>query len=246
MKISIITVVYNRKNTIARAMKSIQNQSYQNIEHIIQDGGSTDGTIDIIKDLSNSKTLLESSKDQGIYDAINKGIKRTTGDIIGLLHSDDLFAEKDVLYKIVRAFKNSKIHATYGDLEYFSYKDSKKIVRKWTAGSFCKDKLYRGWMPPHPTLFLRREALVQFGYYDTKYKIAADYDFILRCFGTGDLNLFYINDVVVKMSTGGTSNKSLRNIIHKSYEDYRILKSHNIGGFMTLFKKNILKVKQFF
>ena len=245
MKISIITAVYNRRDTIAQAIRSVQSQSYQNIEHTIQDGGSNDGSLDIIKDNSDVRTFLQSMPDGGIYDAINKGISRAQGDVIGLLHSDDFLASKDVISKIANAMADPKIDGVYGDLQYVSAQDYFKVVRHWKAGLYGKKRLQFGWMPPHPTVYLRREVFDRLGVYDVRYKIAADYDAMLRYLGDGNVQMAYVPEVLVKMRTGGASNESLGHIVRKSAEDYAALRSNKIGGFGALFMKNAQKIMQF-
>ncbi|MBL4871534.1 MAG: glycosyltransferase [Robiginitomaculum sp.] len=245
MKISVITAVYNRRATIVDAMTSLQSQDYDNYEHIITDGGSTDGTLEEINKLSDHRTKMISGPDEGIYDALNKGIKRATGDIIGLMHSDDFFASDTVLSKISDAFNQSSIDGVYGDLQYVSATDPTNIIRHWKSGVFSQKKLARGWMPPHPTLYLRREVFDRLGLYDTSFKIAADYDAMLRWLGAGKIKLAYIPEVLVKMRVGGESNKSISKILQKSREDYRAIKSNNIGGYGTLAIKNLSKIKQF-
>ena len=245
LKISIITAVYNRKDTLAQAIESVQSQSYQNIEHIIQDGGSNDGSLDIIKDNSDARTFLQSMPDGGIYDAINKGISRAQGEVIGLLHSDDFLASKDVISKIANAMADPKIDGVYGDLQYVSAQDHFKVVRHWKAGFYTKKRLQCGWMPPHPTVYLRREVFDRLGVYDVRYKIAADYDAMLRYLGDGNVRMAYVPEVLVKMRTGGVSNQSLGHIVRKSAEDYAALRSNKMGGFGALVMKNTQKIMQF-
>ncbi len=245
MQFSIITAVYNNSKTLGHAIKSIQAQQYQNIEHVIQDGGSTDGSLDVIKRFADKRTSFESAPDNGVYDAINKGILRSQGDIIGLLHSDDFFASNEVLSKIAAAFENPEVDGVYGDLQYISASDTAKIIRDWRAGTFSVEKLKYGWMPPHPTVYFRRQVFDRYGLYDTSYKIAGDYDAMLRYLGTGELQLTYLPEVLVKMRVGGISNKSLIYIFHKSFEDYRSLRSNRIGGFGSLIAKNLSKITQF-
>jgi len=246
MKISIITAVLNRRDTIGSALNSLQEQTYGDFEHLIQDGGSTDGTLDEIHRCIDERCRVVSEPDSGIYDAINKGIARATGDVIGLLHSDDIFGSAEVLAMVCRALNDSAVHGTYGDLEYVSASDPGRVVRHWCAGEFDQRKLALGWMPPHPTLFLRREVLDRWGTYDTDYEIAADYDAILRWLGRGNISLAYIPEVLVKMRVGGESNRSLSRILRKSREDYRALRSNNVGGLGTLALKNMSKIGQFF
>ena len=245
MKISIVTAVYNREETLAQAIDSVQSQSYSSIEHIIQDGGSTDGTIDVINNRLNEKTFFESCPDAGIYDAINKGITRATGDVIGLLHSDDYLASEHLIAKIAEIMKNTKIDGVYGDLQYVSAKEPSHVVRHWKAGYYKASSLKYGWMPPHPTVYLRRSVFERFGMYDTRYKIAADYDAMLRYLSIGGIRLAYLPEVLVKMRTGGVSNKSIGHIMRKSKEDYDAIKINKIGGLMTLFSKNVRKISQF-
>ena len=245
MKISIITVVYNREATIARAIASVQSQTYQNLEHIIQDGGSNDGTIDIIKRMSNSNTSLQARLDNGIYDAINMGIERATGDVIGLLHSDDFLASTEIISKIACTLKDQNYDGVYGDLQYVSAKNTSRVVRDWKAGAFSKKSLRFGWMPPHPTVYLRRKVFDQLGVYNTDFKISADYDAMLRYLGLGQVQLAYVPEVLVKMQTGGASNQSLRNVFLKTIEDYTALKTNKVGGIGALLVKNVSKVKQF-
>ena len=210
------------------------------------DGASTDGTLELLRATVGPQTVLVSEPDTGIYDALNKGIALARGEVIGLLHSDDFFASPDVLAKVAAAFATPGIDAVYGDLQYVSAQDTSRVIRHWTAGSPSVAKLRRGWMPPHPTLFLRREVFERFGAYDTSYRIAADYDAILRYFGKGEINSAYIPEVLVKMRVGGESNKSLGKILKKSREDYRALRSNGIGGLGSLAWKNLSKVHQLF
>jgi len=245
MKISIVTAVFNRVDTIPDALCSVKTQSYQNVEHIIQDGGSGDGTLDVIRQFGASPSQLVSEPDSGIYDAINKGISRASGDIIGLMHSDDFFANDLVLQKIAEAFRDPEIDGIYGDLDYVSASDTGKIVRRWRSGPYRSDRLKRGWMPPHPTLYLRREVFDRWGLYDTSMSIAADYEAMLRYLVRGEIRLAYIPEVLVKMRVGGESNRSLSRILLKSREDFIALRRHGVGGINTLLAKNFLKLEQF-
>jgi glycosyltransferase len=245
-KISIVTAVYNRASTLPDVLSSLQSQSYAPVEHIIQDGGSTDGTLDVIKRLKNATVSLQSAPDGGIYDAINKGIARATGDIIGLMHSDDFFANDTILQQVAAALEDPSIDGVYGDLDYVNSDDTSRIVRKWRSGAYTPDRLAKGWMPPHPTLYLRKNVFQEWGAYDTSYRIAADYDAMLRYLVKGQIKLAYVPEVFLKMRVGGESNRSLKKIIQKSREDYRAIKSNNVGGLATLAVKNFSKIKQFF
>ena len=245
MKISVLTVVFNRADTIAAAIKSVAGQSYQNVEHVVIDGASTDATMSVIGANRHPNMVTVSEPDEGIYDALNKAIACSSGDIIGLMHSDDFFAHDQVLSKVADKFADPGIDAVYGDLDYISATNAGQILRRWKAGSFTPDKLRRGWMPPHPTLFVRRRVLEKFGVYNTSYRIAGDYDAILRWFGSPGFRAGYVPEVLVKMRIGGESNRSLARIMHKSREDYRALRSNNIGGLHTLAIKNLSKIFQF-
>lgn len=246
MKISVITAVFNRTGTVAHAIQSVQAQSYPNVEHIVQDGGSTDGTLATISELANSGTQLVSEPDEGIYDAINRGIARASGDVIGLMHSDDFFAHDHVLSRVAQAFEETGADGVYGDLDYVSADDPARVVRQWRAGDYQHVRLKRGWMPPHPTLYLRREVFERWGLYDTRYRIAGDYDAMLRFLLRGRISLSYIPEVLVKMRVGGESNKSLARIFRKSREDLSAIRENDLGGIGTLTFKNLSKIGQFF
>lgn len=245
-KISIITAVYNRENFVGNSLNSLQSQTWHNIEHIIIDGASTDGTLSIINSKMNASTVVISEKDKGIYDALNKGLRIASGDVIGFLHSDDFYSDEHVLEKIAKAFSNPAIDGVYGDLDYISKIGSERVIRHWHSGSYHPNKVGWGWMPPHPTLYLRKRVIEQYGPFDTAYQISADYDAILRYLVKGKIRLEYIPDVLVKMRMGGESNRSLSRILHKSYEDYRALHSNGVGGIGVLFCKNMRKLSQFF
>lgn len=245
MKISVITATYNREKTVLEALNSLRQQTYSDYEHIIQDGGSTDRTLEIVQAEADPKTHIVSEADGGIYDALNKGIKRASGDIIGLMHSDDFFATETVLEKVAAAFEDPSIDGVYGDLEYVSANDVTRVIRHWSAGPYRPELLSRGWMPPHPTLYLRREVFERWGYYDTQYQISADYDAMLRWLMQGKIKLAYISEVLVKMRVGGESNRSLGRIIQKSREDYRALRRNDVGGLGALIIKNFSKIGQF-
>lgn len=245
MKLSIVTAVFNREETIRDALASVQAQSYGPVEHLIQDGGSTDGTLDIIKAHATDTTHLVSEPDSGIYDAINKGISRASGDVVGLMHSDDFFAHNRVLERIAELFEDKNIDGVYGDLDYVSADNTKKVIRHWRSGPYKRALLKRGWMPPHPTLYLRREVFETWGLYDPDFRIAADYDAMLRYLWTGRARLAYLPDVLVKMRVGGASNRSLKQLLQKSREDYRALRRNGVGGAGVLLAKNASKLQQF-
>lgn len=246
MKISIITAVYNRAETVGHAIRSVASQDYLALEHLLVDGASTDGTLSAVEALRHPAMHVVSEPDEGIYDALNKGVGLATGDVIGLVHSDDFLAHEGVLTSVAKAFANPSVDAVYGDLDYVAAQDPSVVMRRWRAGNFSQRKLRWGWMPPHPALFIRRQVIENHGAYNTDFRIAADYDAILRWFGRGQVCAAYIPEVLVKMRVGGESNRSLGQIIRKSREDYRALRSNNMGGLGALAMKNVSKLPQFF
>lgn len=245
LKISIITAVYNNQKTIKSAIDSVLSQKYPFIEYIVIDGASNDGTLSVLNKNKANIDLLISEVDEGVYDAFNKGIKYATGDVIGFLHADDVYENSDVLTKIASVFQNSDNDALYGDLVYVKSNNLKKVIRYWKAGNYTKKSFYRGWMPPHPTLFIRKSIYNKFGGFNSKYKISADYDLILRFLFTKEIKTSYIQEVLVRMRNGGLSNRSFKNIYIKTSEDYLILKENKVGSFLTVFLKNLRKLNQF-
>lgn len=246
MTISIITATYNACQTIEAAIKSVINQTYPHIEYIIVDGGSTDGTIELIKRYKPFIHHLISEPDNGIYDALNKGINMATGDIVGFLHADDILDNDSTIDIIMQMFSDKNVTGVYGDLEYVQHQDTEKVIRYWESEPFKYQLLKLGWMPPHPTLFIRKTVYDTIGNFNLKFKIAADYDFILRCFSIPHYSFKYLPMVITRMRIGGASNKSIKNILIKSKEDLHALKQNKIGGIFTLLLKNISKLPQFF
>lgn len=225
LKISIITVAYNSSSTIEDTIKSVLSQTYDNYEHIIVDGGSKDNTIKIIekyKDKYGGKLKYISEKDNGIYDAMNKGIKMSEGDIIGLLNSDDIYDNNKVLEKIANTIKSEECDGTYGDLTYYD-ENLKKPKRKWITG---KGKIRHGWIMAHPTMYLKKEIYEEVGVYNTNYKIVADYDFIIRLSENKNFNLIYIQEDLIRMRLGGTSSDGLKGYWKNIKEANRVLKAN--------------------
>lgn len=244
MKISVITSVWNNKETIKDAIQSVLNQTYENIEYVVVDGGSSDGTVDIVKSYGDRISKFVSEKDKGIYDGLNKGVSLATGDVIAFLHSDDVYASDDIIALVAKEFEKGDLDGVYGDLIYTPKNDTSKVLRYWKSKKFESGLLKKGWMPAHPTLFLKRSVYEKFGAFDLGFKIAADYDFMLRVL-KGGINVRYLPRVLYKMRVGGESNKSLKNIMLKSEEDLKALKRNNIGGLCTLLIKNLSKIPQF-
>lgn len=246
MPISLITATYNSAGTLGDCLASVAAQSHTAIQHILIDGESTDATQALLLARSGVGAVVVSEPDEGLYDALNKGLSRASGEVVGLLHGDDVFAGPEVLAMVSKAFADPAVQAVYGDLEYVAQDNPDKVIRYWRAGEFVPAKLRYGWMPPHPALFLRRSVYERFGGFDTTYRIAADYDFVLRVFSQlRPEAVVYIPQVFTRMRLGGASNRSLGNILRKSREDYRALKTNGVGGLGTLVFKNARKLPQF-
>ena len=256
MKFSIITAVRNNKDHLRNAIASLRMQTFTNYEHIIVDGASTDGTAELIKELADEKTIWISEPDSGIYDALNKGIKMATGDVVCLLHSDDMFAEPKVLETVADVFKENEADSVYGDLLYvrpakhendnLHLTDTRKVVRWWRSGNYKHSSMRFGWMPPHPAFFVKRKVYQDFGGFDTSLQIAADYEIILRFLWKEKISAVYLRKVITKMTDGGASNRSLGNILIKSMEDYEAIKKNKIPfPLFTLVCKNFRKLPQF-
>ena len=246
MKISIITVVWNNEKTIKDAIDSILEQTYKNIEYIIVDGVSTDGTVEIIQSYGDKISKFISEKDKGLYDAMNKGINLATGDVVGILNSDDFYKSNDILETVVNEFKNKDIDCLYGDLEYIDSKDTSKVLRYWKSKPYKEDLFEKGWHPAHPTFFIKREFYKKYGLFNLDFKIAADYEIMLRFLKKYKLKPSYINKTFVKMRVGGESNRSIKNIIKANLESYRAWKLNglNINSVIFLLKP-LSKISQF-
>lgn len=245
MKVSIITVVFNNESSIQESINSVSTQTYSDIEHIIIDGGSTDGTLDIIKNNEDKIFSWVSEGDQGIYYGMNKGINLETGDIIGFLNSDDFYADRKVIEKVVNVFKSHNVDSVYGDLVYVS-KKSERRIRLWNSGKYSSGIMEKGWMPPHPTFFVKKAIFDKYGLFNTDFTISADYELMLRFLHKHSISTFYIPEVLVQMRTGGKSNR-ISNYISKYKEDYEAMRINNIKfPFFCLLNKNISKIPQFF
>jgi len=244
MHLSILTVTYNSRSTLQEAYASLLGQSFKDWEWIVQDGGSSDGTLEWLESFSDARVNWVSEKDHGIYDALNKAVGRAKGEWIGLLHSDDLYPNAEVLNLVLAATPGKD--AIYGDLKYVLEKDTQKVLRHWQSEAFAPTLLRKGWMPPHPTLFLRKEVYAQVGGFDTRYRIAADYDFILRVFQTPQLKIHYLPQVLMLMRQGGASSK-LSNLVAKSKEDLQIMRANGLPfPLLVLFRKVSGKFVQFY
>lgn len=245
MKITIITACYNSAATIRDTLQCVQSQDYDNIEHIVVDGGSKDNTVTTARQFPHVSKII-SEKDEGIYDAMNKGISVATGDIIGILNSDDIYTNNEVIGKVMREFENDDIDAVYADLQYVKYEDTEKVTRTWHSGKFSKRKFYFGWMPPHPTFFVRKSVYEKLGNFNCTLRSAADYEFMLRVLLKNSYTTRYIPEVLVKMRTGGMSNATLLHRLRANREDREAWRINNIKPyFFTLTFKPLRKVLQF-
>ena len=246
-KISIITVSFNSVHTIKDTIESIIAQDYENIEYLIIDGGSKDGTVDVIKNYMSHVQYFSSESDDGIYDAMNKGIAAATGDIIGILNSDDFYPNSFVLSNVAKSFTKYNCDAVYGDLVYVKSDNVKRIIRYWKAGDYNTSKIRNGWMLPHPTFFVKKQMYIRYGFYDTDLKSAADYHMILKLLYKFNISVFYIPMILVNMRTGGESNKSFLNRIKANKEDSLAWTKNEIKKpFLVRFKKPFQKLRQYF
>jgi glycosyltransferase involved in cell wall biosynthesis len=246
MKISVITAVLNSKDFIEDSIQSVLHQTYKNIEHIVIDGGSTDGTVGTIEKYQLGITKIVSERDDGIYDAMNKGIRLATGEVIGILNADDFYPDSGILEKVAQVFGNEDIESCYGDLEYVDAVDTARVVRHWRSGPYDVNKFYSGWMPPHPTFFVRRSIYRQYGLFDLSLGSAADYELMLRFLVKHRITAAYIPEVIIKMRMGGVSNASIKNRIRANRMDRRAWSVNGLTPYpWTLLFKPLRKVHQF-
>jgi glycosyltransferase len=247
LKVSVITAVFNNEDTIEEAIKSLSGQMYKDVEHIVVDGGSTDGTLDVIGRYRDKIAKIISEPDRGIYDALNKGIRLASGDVIGLLHGDDFYAHEKVLGTVLDVFEKRGVDSCYGDLQYVDKKDANKVIRYWKASQYCLGKFKFGWMPPHPTFFVKREIYEKYGLFNLALGSAADYELMLRFLVKHRITTAYIPEVLVKMRIGGKSNSSLRNRIRANRMDRMAWKVNDLKPYpWTLWMKPLRKIGQYF
>mgnify|MGYP001193319294 CR=1 FL=1 len=247
LKISIITVSFNSVITIKDTIKSVISQDYNNIEYIIIDAGSNDGTIDVIKEYEEHISYFSSEYDNGIYEGMNKGIAAAKGDVIGIINSDDFYPNSFVISNVVKTFEKKRCDAVYGDLVYVKFFDINKIVRYWQAGEYTVKKIKNGWMLPHPTFFVKKYLYDKYGYYNTDLKTAADYEMILKLLYRYNVKTIYIPMILVTMRIGGASNSSILNRIRANKEDGLAWTKNQLNKpILVRIKKPLQKVKQFF
>jgi glycosyltransferase involved in cell wall biosynthesis len=247
MKISVVMATFNSEATVRRAIDSFLAQTYSNVELIVADGNSSDRTCEIVISFGDDRIQLRSEKDSGIYDGINKGIRRASGEVIGLLHSNDLFASNRVIETIAGAFKVPELDAAYADVVMFPQNQPTKVIRHYRSGRFRPDRLKFGIMPAHPTLYLRRQVFEKFGYYDPTYRISGDFEFVGRIFKDGHLESRYFDEVWMKMQTGGASTGGIKSKYILNKEVIRACRSLDIrtnwGYMMTRYQ---MKIGEFF
>ena len=247
MKISVITVTWNSAATVADTLASLNAQTHPDVEQIIVDGGSTDATLAIVQAEGRRVAKVVSERDKGIYDAMNKGLKLATGDVIGLLNSDDILASPEVLATVAEAFADPAVDVVYGDLCYVRQNDTSQVVRYWRSGPFRPGAFSRGWAPPHPTLYVRRELYDRYGGFDLGYSLAADFELMVRLLEVHHVRVRYLPQVLVRMRMGGASNKSVGSIVRQNRDIWRALHDHRLAGPMLgwVVHKALLRARQF-
>ncbi len=238
MQISVVTAIYNREATIGRAMDSFEKQSWMNKQQVVVDGASKDGTLEIVHSYTNDNAIIVSEQDKGIYDAINKGIALATGDVIGLLHSDDFFAHTEVLSEIAGAFEDPDLDIVYADAAFFSPGKSDHITRRYNSSRFSASRIRNGWMPAHTTMYARRRVFEEYGNYREDFKIAADFEFIARTFGSGQVRSRYIPEVWMMMQTGGASTGGIKSKLLLNKE---VLRACRMNGIPTSYARLLSK-----
>lgn len=245
MRISLITICFNRKATISKTIKSVLSQDYNNIEYIIIDGNSTDSTKEIIQSFGDKISKFVSEPDKGLYHALNKGLQLATGDVIGLMHSDDEFYDTEVVSQIVAAFhKNPNSKGVYGNGIYVTNDDKQSLVRNRISGDFSIEKIKSGWVPLHTTVYLKRELFEKYGYYNLDYKIASDTELLLRYLFQQKIETTYLNIYFVKMRMGGLSTNYKR-FFEVLIEDFKIYKNLGLPAYKIVFLKKLLTVRQY-
>lgn len=246
MKISIITVCFNASETIGDSLTSVAEQSYRNIEHIVIDGASNDNTLDLVRSFQHVSRIV-SAPDEGIYDAMNKGIALATGEVIGILNADDVYADNNTIAKVMHEFAtDAALDAVYGDLVFVDRHQTEKVRRTWIAGAYTHKSFYQGWMPPHPTLFVRKAIYEKYGTFNTELKTSADYELMLRYLFKHAIRTFYLPMTMVKMRMGGQSNSSFQNRIRANREDRMAWQMNGLKPHLfTLILKPLRKINQF-
>lgn len=246
LKVSVITATYNRGATIERSISSVKSQTYTNIQVVVVDGASQDNTMRVVSPMLNDKDVLQSEPDQGIYDALNKGLVLADGDIIAFLHSDDLYFDKDVISKVVEIFSDESIDVVYGDVCFFSGNNVTKTKRRYRSDKLSERNLAWGKMPAHPAMFIKRHIFEEIGHFKTNFNIAADYEFLCRLVRYANLNSCYIPSVLVRMQLGGVSTRGFRSAVMLNKEVLRAIRQNGIyTNVLMLLSKYPSKILQF-
>jgi glycosyltransferase len=247
MKVTLITATYNSEKYLEDCIISIAKQTYKDIEHIIIDGKSKDGTVDIIKKHEQHLSKWISETDKGMYDAINKGMDIATGNIIGILNSDDMLESEDAIASIVKAFEEKKVDSIYADLEYVDAEDTNKIIRVWKGKSYKRSLFYNGWMPAHPTFYFKKEVFQKYGGYESHFYSAADYELMSRYLFSNHISSYYLPKLIVKMRIGGQSNETFRARFRANRRDYLAMKKNGIPfPFIVSIMKPLSKLHQYY
>ncbi len=246
MKISLITVTLNSEKYLRHCVDSVQSQTYKNIEHIIVDGASTDNTITIIKQFGTAISKWVSEPDRGMYDAINKGIEMATGDVIGVLNSDDMLYSDDVIENIVKTFETEEVDSVYGDLQYVDQEVTSRVFRIWKGKKYDRNLFKMGWMPGHPTFYVKKSVVDLYGGYENHYFTAADYEFMARYLFHHKISSCYLPQLIVKMRRGGASNNNIKHRFRANRRDYLAMKKNRIPmPFLVSILKPLIKVHQY-
>jgi glycosyltransferase involved in cell wall biosynthesis len=244
--VSLITGTYNSSKFIGDCVTSIDNQTYDNIQHIIIDGNSKDNTVSIIESMPNRVSKIVSEKDDGIYDAMNKGLKLAEGEILGILNSDDFYNSNEVIESVVKAFEDPSVDCVYGDLVYVEQLNTDKVVRNWVTGPYQENAFVKGWHPAHPSFFVRNSVYKKYGYFNLKFGLAADFEIMLRILEKNKLKGTYLPVPMVRMRLGGASNKSLKNMLQGNKECIAAFKANNLAvSRLYPFYRLIPKLKQY-
>jgi len=248
MRISIVTVVLNAERTIADALHSVASQTYQDVEHLLIDGGSKDGTLAIARQRGSHLCAIVSEPDQGLYDAMNKGARFATGEVLGFLNADDFYAESKTLEKVADIFCSRTVDVCFGDLQYVDRLNVQRVLRHWEPGAFFPGRFASGWAPPHPTFFVRRSVFQEVGGFNRKFQLASDNDLMMRILECHGYKSHYLNEVLVKMRIGGKTNRSLRNILRGNREILSSLHANGIKVNILSYavRKVLLKIKHRF
>lgn len=228
MKISIITVCYNSEKHIKTAIESVINQTFNNIEYIVVDGASKDKTVDIVKSYGDKITKFVSEPDKGIYDAMNKGFQMATGDYLAVINSDDFYISNDAIESVVNELNKKQTDSLFADLIYVEENNTDKQVRYWKSNEFVKGSFKKGWHPAHPTFFVKNEVYKKYGYFDLSFKLAADFELMLRFLEKHQISSCYLSKPIIKMRLGGATNKNFKNIYNQNIECYRAFKVNQL------------------